>query len=103
MFTVTDAQRRELDAVCRRTGIARLELTGSAARGSDFDPATSDLDLLVEFTPESRLNAFEFIELGEELGRILGRSVDLIELSAVENPIVREALARDRKPFHDAA
>ncbi len=103
VVTITDAQRRSVDAVCRRTGIARLELTGSAARGTDFDPATSDLDLLVEFAADSRLSAFEFIELGEELGRILGRRVDLIELSAVRNPIVRESLSRDRIPFHDAA
>ncbi len=31
-------KREELAALCRRHGVARLEVFGSAARGEDFDP-----------------------------------------------------------------
>ena len=43
--------RETLAALCRRHGVARLDVFGSAARGVDFDPARSDVDLLVEFAP----------------------------------------------------
>ena len=88
--------------ICIRAGVARLELTGSAAR-DDFDPSTSDIDLLVEFLPGNDLSALAFIELAHELESVLGRRVDLLELSAIENPILREAFLRDRVPFYAAA
>ena len=52
-------------------------------------PRTSDVDLLVESLPEAGVSALES-----------GRRVDLIEPSAVANPILREAFVRDRVPFH---
>ena len=39
----------EIAALCQRYGVQRLDLFGSAARGTDFDPGTSDVDFLVEF------------------------------------------------------
>ena len=88
--------------LCARHGVARLELTGSAAR-SDFDPARSDIDLLVEFLPGARVSALQFVELSDALEQAFGRRVDLIELSAVTNPILREAFIRDRMPLYAAA
>jgi predicted nucleotidyltransferase len=88
--------------LCARHGVARLELTGSAAR-SDFDPMRSDIDLLVEFLPSARVSALQFVELSDALEKAFGRRVDLIELSAVTNPILREAFIRDRMPFYAAA
>jgi predicted nucleotidyltransferase len=88
--------------LCARHGVARLELTGSAAR-SDFDPERSDIDLLVEFLPGARVSALQFVELSDALEQAFGRRVDLIELSAVTNPILRDAFIRDRMPFYAAA
>lgn len=39
--------------LCRRFGVRRLDLFGSAAMGR-FDPQRSDLDFLVEFEPEAQ-------------------------------------------------
>lgn len=44
-------KRNALTELCRRHGVRRLDVFGSAARGIDFDPARSDTDLLVEFGP----------------------------------------------------
>ena len=41
-------RREEVRALCRRFGVRRLALFGSAAR-DDFDPERSDLDFLYEF------------------------------------------------------
>ena len=45
----------------------------------------SDVDFLVEFTPEARPTYFTLVGLEEELGRIMRRKVDLrtpLELNA---------------------
>lgn len=91
-------KRTELAELCRRYGVARLEVFGSAARGTDFDPRTSDADFLVEFDPNGSLAPFDqFFDLAEGLRRILERPVDLVESSAVHNPYLRAAINRSRE------
>lgn len=85
-------------ALCRRFGVTRLEVFGSAARGDDFDPARSDVDLLVEFTPEARFDFAAFADLKDALEALLGREVDLIDRPAIEkshNPIRRATILGD--------
>ncbi len=55
MHTLIDRRRAEIAMLCRRYGVRQLEVFGSAARGIDFDPDTSDADFLVEFEPDSKL------------------------------------------------
>jgi hypothetical protein len=59
---------------CRRNRIRRLALFGSVLR-EDFGPQ-SDVDVLVEFEPGTRVG-LRFFTLEEELSEILGRKVDL--------------------------
>lgn len=99
MHAEITAHQSELAALCRRFDVARLEVFGSAARGTDFDPAKSDADFLVAFRPDSRLPPLEqFFGLAEALERLLGRPVDLVERTALEqsrNYIRRRAILRD--------
>lgn len=91
-------KRTELAELCRHYGVARLEVFGSAARGTDFDPQTSDADFLVEFDPTSGLAPFDqFFDLAEALRRTLERPVDLVESGAVRNPYLRAAINRSRE------
>jgi uncharacterized protein len=91
-------KREELIAICRRYEVARLEVFGSAARGTDFDPARSDADFLVEFKTGSVLSPLEqFFGLAEALRKVLGRRVDLVEPSAVKNPFIRASIDRSRE------
>jgi predicted nucleotidyltransferase len=46
MLLLIEQHRREIESLCARHGVRRLELFGSAARGQ-FDPAKSDVDFLV--------------------------------------------------------
>jgi len=96
-------RKHDLIALCRRYDVARLEVFGSAARGTDFDPATSDADFLVEFKPDSRTASLEqFFDFAEALETLLGRKVDLVELSAVRNPYIRAAIDRSREVVYGA-
>jgi len=93
------AEKRDaLAALCRRYGVKRLEVFGSAAREADFNPSKSDFDFLVEFERRGDLPPREqFLGLAEALENLLGRPVDLVERKAMEasrNYIRRRAILR---------
>jgi predicted nucleotidyltransferase len=94
--------REELRALCRRFHVRRLDLFGSAARG-DFDPEHSDADFIVEFERDTPLHPFDaYFGLKEELEALLGRKVDLVELSAVRNPYLKASIEASREPVFEA-
>lgn len=99
MMQADIAEKREaLAALCRRYGVKRLEVFGSAARGADFDPDKSDFDFLVEFEPRGDLTPPDrFFGLADALAELLGRRVDLVEPSAVRNPYLRAGINRSRE------
>jgi predicted nucleotidyltransferase len=82
MHADVSEKRNALAAICRRYGVARLEVFGSAARADDFDPARSDADFLVTFNPSVRNDLGAFSDLKEALEKLLGRPVDLVEREA---------------------
>ncbi len=88
-------KRDAVKALCNRYEVARLEIFGSAPRGTDFDPRKSDVDFLVEFRSDSSLPPLEqFFGLAEDLKTLFGRRVDLVEAAAVRNPYVRADIDR---------
>jgi predicted nucleotidyltransferase len=90
-------KRDALAAICRRYGVARLEVFGSAARGTGFDPKRSDADFLVTFEPGVRNDLATFTDLKDALESLLGRPVDLVERETVEasrNFIRRRAILK---------
>ena len=94
----------QIAELCRRYGVRRLEVFGSAARGQDFDPSRSDVDFLVELG-ERRESAspFEaFFGLKWELEALLGRPVDLVSPSALVNPYVLRTIEQSREPVYGA-
>jgi hypothetical protein len=88
-----------LDAVCRRYGILRLSVFGSALR-DDFR-ADSDLDLLVEFQP-GRTPGFGFFRLEAELSAIFGRRVDLNTRASL-SPYFRDRVLFEARDLYVAA
>ena len=66
--------REALAAYCRRQGIRRLAVFGSALR-DDFGP-DSDIDVLVEFE-SGRTPGLAFFAMQDDLSRMFGRIVDL--------------------------
>jgi uncharacterized protein len=72
----------EIRAFCERWKVIEFAIFGSALR-ADFGPS-SDLDVLVEFSPDTEWGLFDRVEMQLELQRILGREVDLVTKSALE-------------------
>lgn len=61
--------------ICRRYGCARLSVFGSILR-DDFR-LDSDVDMLVEFMPATRIGLIGVANMEAELGEAIGRRVDL--------------------------
>jgi uncharacterized protein len=96
-------QAADIAELCRRHGVARLEVFGSAARDADFDPATSDADVLVTFTAAAGNDLGTYLDLKEALETLLGRPVDLLERDAIEasrNSIRRRAILNSAQPLY---
>jgi uncharacterized protein len=94
------AHAAELSALCRRHGVRRLELFGSAAR--DREPV-GDLDFLVEFEDLDRDSYPDaYFGLLEDLERLFGRPVDLVMTSAVTNPYFLEDIARNQTVVYES-
>ena len=102
MISEIEQHRREIDALCREYGVARLALFGSAATGG-FRANSSDLDFLVEFrTPLAAGYADRYFGLLEGLQNLFRRPVDLVVESAIRNPYFREAVDRDKALLYAA-
>lgn len=86
--------------MCRRFGIRRLDVFGSAARGQDFDPSRSDADFLVEFAPDSPPGLSRFFGAKQALEQVLVREVDLVEQGAVRNPYVLSQIECQRQNLY---
>jgi predicted nucleotidyltransferase len=98
LIDLIDKKRTELAELCRRYGVARLYLFGSAATGR-FLKASSDLDFVVELSDRQPTGAYadRYIGLAEELERLFGGKVDLITEESVRNPFFRREVEATRQ------
>jgi len=85
MNAVALLDRDAIARACRRFGVARLRVFGSAVT-DEFDPERSDFDFLVDFLPQVADLLGNYLGLTAELEQIAGRKVDLVMTDAVENP-----------------
>ncbi len=100
MHTLLTQKQTEVADLCRSTGARRLEVFGSAVR-SDFDPAHSDLDFLVEFGDVApTVYAQAFFRLKAGLETLFGRPVDLVTPSGLSNPFFRQRVTAERKTLY---
>lgn len=94
-----DLIANNLDAIgelCQRYGVRKLEVFGSATTG-EFDPETSDIDLIYEFAETSERLVPRFLGFADDLEKLFGRRVDLIEDRPFENPYFRYNVKKSRK------
>jgi predicted nucleotidyltransferase len=95
--------KEKIAELCRGYGVGRLEVFGSAARATDFDPKNGDADSLVEFGGETRRDPLQqFFGFADALEAMLGRRVDLVEERALKNPYVLATVNEDRETVYEA-
>jgi hypothetical protein len=97
-----ESHRSELDQLCKRYYVKRLELFGSAVTG-EFKPETSDLDFLVEFHSTKEMNAADqYFGLLEALRSLFQRKVDLVMARAMHNPYFIREVNKSRTMLYAA-
>jgi predicted nucleotidyltransferase len=88
--------------ICRKHDVTRLEVFGSVLR-QDFR-SDSDVDFLVTFRDnDSGPWMGKFQDVQDELSRLLGRSVDVVERESVErseNYIRRSHILKSAEPLY---
>lgn len=89
----------QIGEICRRYRVSRLALFGSVLR-DDFRP-DSDVDLLVEFLPDTR-TGLKFFALQDELSVAIGRTVDL-NTPGCFGPLLRPEVLTSALPIYVAA
>lgn len=95
---LSDVDRGHLEELCRRYGVARIDVFGSVARGEDREG--SDIDLLYELRPGARLG-WDIETLSDELADLLGRPVDLVSRRAL-HPRLRDRVLAEARTLYAA-
>lgn len=102
MHALIEQKLSDISRICRQHHVRRLEVFGSAARATDFDPARSDADFLVEFAPDAQKGLQAYFGLKAALEAVLQRGVDLVEAGAVRNPYLLAAINSAREVVYAA-
>ena len=90
---------KKIAAFCRRNHIRKLAFFGSVLR-DDFTPE-SDVDVLVEFEPGTRVG-LQFFNMEQELSNIFGRKVDL-NTAGFLSKYFRDKVIAEAEVLYDAA
>jgi len=83
---------------CRKWGVKELSIFGSAL-GEEFR-SDSDIDVLVVFRDNVRWDLFDHMKAEEELERIFGRKVDLVEKKTLRNPFRRHHILKNHEVIY---
>lgn len=94
--------RDKVHALCEKHRVQRLEVFGSAA-GDGFDPARSDIDLVVTFEPMPAEDVSDhYFELKEDLEDLFRRSVDLLTPASIRNRFLKMTIDATRQVLYAA-
>lgn len=102
MVAMLENKRDAIAALCRKYGVVRMDVFGSAIR-DDFRAGESDVDLLADFGSQ---DPFELIDayfgLLDELRCLLGPKVDLVMSDAIKNRFIRAEVERTKQVLYAA-
>ncbi|MCK4661294.1 MAG: nucleotidyltransferase domain-containing protein [Bacteroidales bacterium] len=98
-----ESKLKKLFELCKKHKVIRLFVFGSVSKGN-FDPNTSDLDLIVEL---DNLNPTEkgetLMKLWSELEQLFERKVDLLTNRKIRNPYLMKEIENSKLLLYDRA
>jgi predicted nucleotidyltransferase len=102
------AHQAAISALCLRYGVRQLALSGARAglvgSGEDSGEDSGDIELVVEFGPPGEPSvARQYVDFKRGLGQLLGRSIDLLELSAMQDCRLKRLIQRTRLRIYATA
>jgi predicted nucleotidyltransferase len=102
LIPLIEKKKDKLIELCKAHRVISISLFGSAATGTMQEQ--SDIDFLVQFSDEIDLLEYadNYFSLLEQLELLLGRSVDLISIRSLKNPIIIEEIRRTKVDLYAA-
>lgn len=102
MISLLQQHEFNLQQLCRKHRVLRLEVFGSAANES-FQATTSDLDFLVEYQPLSKGEYVDaYFGLLSDLEDLFDRKIDLVVDHAIRDPYFRRGVDECREVIYAA-
>jgi predicted nucleotidyltransferase len=86
------ARLRENEPALKARGVRHVALFGSRARGDAR--RGSDIDIMIEFSPEARVNVFNYAGLKDFIASLFDGPVDVVNRDALKS-YVRPAATTD--------
>ena len=83
---------RNAEAILREQGVAHAALFGSVARGEDRPD--SDIDIMIEITPDSRMDLLRYVGIVQYIEDLFTAPVDVANRDGLK-PFVRPSAERD--------
>ena len=100
MVAALENKREAIVALCRKYGVVRMDVFGSAVR-DDFRPGESDVDLLVDFGSMDPFGLVDaYFDLLDELRALLDAKVDLVMSDAIKNRSIVAKVERTRQTLY---
>lgn len=95
--------REDFVALCRNHNVKQIYAFGSAV-SDKFDPAKSDIDLLVEIDePDPIERGEKILSLWDKLETFFKRKVDLLTNPNIRNPYLRKSVDETKVLIYDAS
>ena len=102
MVDIIEKHLSEIQQICLRFNVSKLELFGSAL-SENFSQTSSDIDFLVEFKPlKQGQYADVYFGLLETMKKLFGRDVDLVMTKAIKNPYFLQQINHKRQVLYAA-
>ncbi len=86
--------KQKVVPILKRYGIEKAAVFGSYARGEQNKK--SDIDLLIQYSPNTKKSLFIRAQLKNELQEALKRDVDVVTEKAL-SPLLRDVILKDKK------
>ena len=102
MLDIIEDKRSEIEGICKRFHVSRLEIFGSALT-ENFLLESSDIDLLVEFKPlKAGEHADTYFGLLDAMNNLFGRHIDLVMKTAIKNPYFLQKIDQHKETLYAA-
>ena len=102
MTNLVEEKLSEIAELCRRFGVLRLAVFGSAS-GDSFDPERSDIDFVVSLANRepTSMYADRYLGLADALEQLFRRPVDLVTEESIRNPYFRREVEASRRSLYE--
>ena len=102
MISLITERGEALADLCRRSGVRRLYVFGSALTDR-FDSSTSDLDFIVDMANRQPTGEYtdRYLGLIDGLEKLFERRVEIVSEQSIRNPYFREEVEKTRQLVYE--